>query len=135
MGERRYIALPAHPDYGRPVRVIQQVEEEEQRWCLIEDPAHPGFHYQMLASWLSACPPGVAKPATEDNQLVLPLSALDKLVQMLLSKNQQWRADQNDRVCERPQRAAVGATSARSQNTTEHLPLFCYPQAGRRNKP
>jgi hypothetical protein len=40
-GEIGYIALPTHPNFGRPVKIIQQIQEGKQRWYLIEDLFHP----------------------------------------------------------------------------------------------
>jgi hypothetical protein len=96
VGETRYITLPTHPHYRHPVRVIRLLTEGERRRCLIEDLGHPGFHFQMLAQWLSAFPLSATKFQVDPAPIVLPLSALDKLVQLLLCKNQLGRADPND---------------------------------------
>lgn len=135
VGETRYIALPTHPHYGRPVRVIRQLTAREHTWCLIEDLTHPGFHFHLLAHWLSAFPQDAPKGQVDQAPIILPLGALDKLVQLLLGKHQQGRADQNDPAVEQTQCPPVAAVARCQPHPTEPLPLLYDPQADRRNTP
>jgi len=133
MGEIGYIVLPSHPNFGQPVRIIQQLEKGGQPWYLIEDLSHPGFHRQMLAHWLSPKPVSETTAQEEPDTLVLSLSALDKLVQMILRKNQRWRAEKNEPTSEQRACTDVVTTTSRKQNTAESLPLLHSPQPGRRD--
>jgi hypothetical protein len=55
--------------------------------CLVEDPEHPTFCYQLLARWLSAEPPPAAVSAeTSQRVIAVSLVALDRFVQLLLDK-------------------------------------------------
>jgi hypothetical protein len=128
-----YIALPTHPNFGRPVRVIQQIHEGEQRWYLIEDLSHPGFHMQILAHWLSPTPVKETESQLEQATIVLSLSALDKLVQMILRKDQRWRAEKNESASGQRECADVAAAASRKQDTTESLSLLHGPRPGRRH--
>jgi len=135
VGETRYIALPTHPHYGHPVRVIRQLTEKEHTGCLIEDLTHPGFHFHILAHWLSALPQGATKGQVDQAPIILPLAALDKLVQLLLGKHQQGRADHHDPAVEPTQCTPVAAVASCQPNPTQPLPLLYDPQADRRNTP
>ena len=135
VGETGYIAMPTHPQYGQAVRVIRQFQADHRIWYQIEDVAHPGFSVQILASWLSASP--VSAPVTEPNQafIVLPVSALDKLVQMILSQNQLWRVDHHDASDERAGPAAVDADPPGEPPSPEPPSVLHGPQPDRRPMP
>jgi hypothetical protein len=133
VGGIAYIALPTHPNFGSPVRVIQQTQEGEKCWYLVEDLSHPGFHMQMLGHWLSAKPIGETESQLEQAAIVLSLTALDKLVQMILRKNRQWRAVKDEPAVEQTECTHLAAITGRKQNATESLPLLHRPQSNRRH--
>jgi hypothetical protein len=133
VGGIAYIALPTHSNFGSPVRVIQQIQDGKRLWYLIEDPLHTGFHMRMLAHWLSATPVEETESLLDRTAVVLPLSALDKLVQMILGKNRQWRAEKDEPAAEQTTGTHLAAISSGEQDATEPLPLLHDPQPGRRH--
>jgi hypothetical protein len=127
----QYVVLPGHPFYGCPVRVLKHTAG----YCTIEDPAHPGFRYEMLASWLSASPPPPQAPsiATHD-PIPLSLSALDRLVQIIVLKDQQTKDSADERASERGRPAHLGPTTSRTQNPVEGPTILSDTETDRRER-
>jgi hypothetical protein len=85
--EQLYVALPGHPLYGRLVSILRRRTTDTATHCLVEDPHHPTFCYQMLERWLGTEPPPPAVlPTAAPRALALSLVALDRLVQLLLAQ-------------------------------------------------
>jgi hypothetical protein len=114
---------------------VQQIQKEEQSYYLIEDLAHPGFKIELLAHWLSPKPVEASKPLQKPAPLVLSVSALDKLVQMIVRKNEPWRADKNEPATEPAAGSPVAATASGKQAATESCALLHRPQTTRRHTP
>src|SRR5271166_4229608 len=55
--EERFVALPGHPWYGRRVQILGRRRTATSIRCIIQDGAHPGFHYQVPERWLLSSPP------------------------------------------------------------------------------
>jgi len=134
VGETRYIAWPSHPQFGSAVRVFRQFQADNQTWCLLEDLSHPGFQIQIKAQWLSSTRPSEPQPQAKQSPIILPLSALDKLVQMILSKNQLWRVDKDDEAIAQSESTPVASTATRKQITNKPLSLLHGTQPDRRDK-
>ena len=47
--EEMFVTLPGHPFYGRLVRILGSRKSTGWTRLIIEDPAHPGFHYQLVS--------------------------------------------------------------------------------------
>ena len=63
---------------------------------MIEDVLHKGFHYEISECWLSLVPPPPKITLLKANTPVyISISALDKMVQMILTKQQIWRAKED----------------------------------------
>ncbi len=82
----RYVTLPGHPFYGSQVTVVGQRTDSTNQRCIIEDPAHPGFHYPIPERWLSNTPPPKTESLPVQEPVALPLPVLDRMVQMILTK-------------------------------------------------
>jgi len=124
--------LPGHPFYGRSVRVVARRTARTYTLCVIEDPEHPGFHHHLYNSWLSTSPPPEPVSVSGQESLALPLSALDKMIQMILIKNRRGRDRENDSSVEGESRKDLGADPASEQKATEQTPLLSGTQTGGR---
>src|SRR5579875_1934244 len=83
---QKYVVLPHHPLYGCLVTILRRQVATTYVKCTVEDPAHPGFRYQIREYWLSSSAPPLPPISPTPEQVVcLPLSALDKMVQKLLT--------------------------------------------------
>ena len=79
--DQQYVALPGHPFYGRSVQVVGRRVSRTYTRCIIEDPAHPGFHYHIFERWLSISPPPPEpNVVTAQTPIAISLVALDNLV-------------------------------------------------------
>jgi len=72
---QKYVVLPHHPLYGCLVTIIRRQVATTYVKCTIENPAHPGFRYQIREYWLSSIQP----PS-------LPISPIGKLPSLSLKK-------------------------------------------------
>jgi hypothetical protein len=123
------VALPGHPFYGCPVRVLKHTAG----YCTIEDPAHPEFRYEILASWLSASPPPPQAPSIAiHDPIVLSLSALDRLVQIIVLKDQQAKDSVDERTSESSRPAHLGPTATRTQNPVKGPTILSDTETDRR---
>jgi hypothetical protein len=91
--DERYVILPGHPFYGQRFKVLSRHNHKTYVRCVIETPQQPGFQYQIMERWLSANPPSLS--AQSSVVLALPLSTLDKMVQMILTITQKGQALNN----------------------------------------
>jgi hypothetical protein len=125
----QYVVLPGHPFYGCPVRVLKHTAG----YCTIEDPAHPEFRYEMLVSWLSASPPPPQAPSIAmHDPIPLLLSALDRLVQIIVLKDQQMKDSANERASESSRPVRLGPTTTRTQNSVEGPTILSDTEPDRR---
>jgi hypothetical protein len=124
-----YVVLPGHPFYGCPVRVLKHTAG----YCTIENSAHPGFRYEMLASWLSASPPPPQAPsmATHD-PIALSLPALDRLVQIIVLKDQATKDSADERANESSRPVHLGPAATRTQNPVEGPTILSDIETDRR---
>ena len=82
----KYVVLPHHPLYGCLVRILKRQVATTYIKCTIEDPAHPEFRHLIYESWLSSSPPPpLPNSPTPEKAICLSLSALDTMVQRLLT--------------------------------------------------
>jgi hypothetical protein len=78
------------------VSILRCRTTETTTYCLVEDPQHPTFCYQILKRWLCTDPPPPAPSHDAAEQAItLSLIALDRFVQLLLTQ-QSLLADEND---------------------------------------
>jgi hypothetical protein len=134
--DEQYVALPGHPFYGRRVQVVGRRVSRTYTRCIIEDPAHPGFHYHIFERWLSTSPPPPEPPpVTAQTPIAISLFALDNLVQMIVTKIPKRRNSDDTPSDERNQPTDLGATAEQTQDPTQRTPLLPGPEAGRRNSP
>ena len=83
---QKYVVLPHHPLYGGLVTIRKRRLATTYVDCTIEDPTHPGFRYHIREYWLSSTqPPPLPISPTPEEAICLPLIALDKMVQRLLT--------------------------------------------------
>jgi hypothetical protein len=133
--EEQYVVLPGHPFYGRRVQVLGRRVSQTCTRCIIEDPAHPGFHYHMFERWLSTSPPPEPDAVTAQMPIAISLIALDNLVQMMISKTPKRRHSNDIPDDERIKSKDMGTTAERLQSPTQRTPLLPGPEAGRRDSP
>jgi len=127
--DKRYVTLVGHPWYGQPVRVVAYRGGQQERYGLIEDPAHPGFHTSLLEQWLSTSQPPAQPPPTPAGQPVcLSLRALDKMVQLILTQNQFWKATHDDTQQQSYPGPDLGAASPTATKPTGPTALLLGPQ-------
>jgi len=83
---QKFVVLPHHPLYGCLVNILKRRIATTYVDCTIEDPTHPGFRYHIRECWLSSTqPPPLPISPTQNEGICLQLSALDKMVQRLLT--------------------------------------------------
>jgi hypothetical protein len=129
--DEQYVVLPGHPFYGCPVRVLKHTAG----YCTIEDPAHPEFRYEILANWLSPNPPPpqALSIATHD-PISLSLPALDRLVQIIVLKDQPMKDSANERANESGRPVHLGPTATRTQNPVEGPTILSDTETDRRER-
>jgi hypothetical protein len=132
--DERFVILPGHPFYGRRVQVLGRRSSRTYTRCIIEDPAHPGFHYHILERWLSTSPP-LARPVpiAAHCPIWLSLPALDRMVQMILTKDQARGEREHDPLIERDDGTGVDTAATEEQGTARRDALLPGPEAGRRD--
>jgi hypothetical protein len=116
-----YVVLPGHPLYGRCVPIVRRRTTATATHCLIADPDHPTFCYQILARWLSTQPPPPAVPsAAAPRALVVSLVALDRLVRFIGAKHPgPPTSAPHDSLPTVSNRSALGPASRRAQSPTQ----------------
>lgn len=126
----RYVTLPGHPFYGHQVTVVGQRTYSTDQRCIIEDPSHPGFYYHIPERWLSNTPPLKTESLLVQEPVALPIPALDRMVQMILTKQQIWRARED----EQPGSERYLATDRREeQASAASEAVLAGPGTSRRN--
>jgi hypothetical protein len=132
--EESFVVLPSHPFYGCRVRVISKQEAKTYTLCVIEDPRHAGFHYQLNQRWLAHDPPN-NKPVPDKNEqksISLPLPALDKMVQMILIKNRKGRDRKDDSSIGEGNGTDLGQTAEAEQNAVCQPSVLSGTETARR---
>ena len=139
----KYVVLPHHPLYGCLVTILRRQVATTYVKCTIEDPAHPGFCYQIREYWLSSCAPPLPPISPMPEKAVcLPLSALDKMVQRLSATPYFRRIMDDDQADQttiptqsRCQSASddLAPTSSKQPDATEQSPLLPGAQPCRRD--
>lgn len=131
-----YVSLPGHPLYGQRVQLTHYEPAATARFCLIEDPVFPNFHYQIKATWLSSTPP-LPISASEFKQLSIriALSALDRMVQVILIHSQNWRASEDEQSIDREYRSDLESVSGSEQTNASRAPLLPGVTESRRHSP
>jgi len=72
-------------------------------------------------------------PGSEKESLTLPLSVLDKMVQMILIKNSRGKETKDDSSAQEGNRTGLGANPATEQNATGQKPVLSGTQKGGRD--
>ncbi len=99
---QKFVVLPHHPLYGCLVTIIKRRVATTYVDCTIEDPAHPGFRYHIREWWLSSTqPPPIPISPTQHKAICLRLSALDTMVQRLLTTPYFRRITDDEQACHR----------------------------------
>jgi len=104
------------------VSIIRQCTTATATHCLIEDPDHPPFCYQILKQWLSIQPPPLAipSPAAPRQLSSISLVALDRLVQLLRAKHSgRMTSTPHDFAPTPASGSALGSTPCRTPNATQ----------------
>jgi hypothetical protein len=132
--EEQYVVLPGHPFYGRRVQVLDRRSSRTYTRCIIEDPAHLGFHYHIPERWLSTSPP-LPEPVSVAAQhpIWLSLPALDRMVQLILTKDQARGDREHDQLVERYDCSDLDRASTEEQDTARRASLLPGTEAGRRD--
>jgi hypothetical protein len=134
--EEQFVSLPGHPFYGRQVTILERRTSGTYTRCVIEDPAHLGFHYHIPERWLSTSPPPPEPTRTTAHcPICLPLPALDRMVQIILIKDRTGRARGDDSPDERDRSRDLGKTATQAQSTAQRASLLPGSEAGRRDLP
>lgn len=134
--ELMYVALPGHPLYGRQIRVVKRRISKTYTNCQIEDPGKPGFSYQIRAMWLSLSPPPPKiSPILSCAPIYLPLSALDRMVQMILTQSQARRMEEDDEPNEHGRSQDLGSIAGQEQEDVQRAALLPGSETGRRYSP
>ena len=114
---QKYVVLPHHPLYGCLVAIITRRIATTYVNCTIEDPAHPGFRYHIRECWLSSTqPPPLPISPTPNAGICLRLTALDKMVQRLLT-TPYFRRINDDEPTDHP----IEASDPDTRGTPVHL--------------
>lgn len=140
-----FVVLPSHPLYGRSVTIIARRVRTTYVDCTIETLARPGFPYHIRECWLSSTAPPPSPGATSPSSAIcVRLSALDKMVQQLLTTAYFRRISHDepadtppalpDRVTRSPA-ADLESTASDQQSTAPTAPVLPGPSKGRRNLP
>lgn len=140
---QKYVVLPQHPLYGCLVSIIRRQVATTYVKCTIEDPAHPGFRYQIREHWLSSSPPPpLPISPTPEEAICLPLSALDTMVQRLLTTPYFRRIKDDEHICHAhdvsqslsgPASGDLAPTSSEQPDATPASPLLPGAQTSRRD--
>ena len=113
----------------------KRIRKAEVR-CIIEDPDRPGFHYQIPERWLSEQPPPENKPVAVQDPVYLSMAALDRMVQMILTKKQAWRAAEDEPIGEQPSsRPDLGTDAGEKQGALLPEAILPGTHQSRRKKP
>src|SRR5579875_1060443 len=81
-----FVVLPTHPLYGQRVTIVARRVRTTYVDCTIDALARPSFPYHICECWLSAmAPSSTPRAAPPLSAICIRLSALDKMVQQLLT--------------------------------------------------
>ncbi len=133
--ENKYFAYPGHPLYGRQVTVVGRRTTKTEIRCVVEDPARPGFHYQIPARWLSDQPPPENKPVSALEPISLPIASLDRMVQMILTKQSIWRAEEDEPIGQRNGEQHLGTAAGEQQDSAAAKALLPGARTSWRDAP
>jgi hypothetical protein len=129
-----FVVLPHHPLFGRRVTILSRHPSATSVRCIIEDPAVPGFRYVIPERWLAPSSPSEASPPPPTlRSITLPLSALDKMVQLILHTQPPRRASANEPASTRDDLADRDPTPSDDQNQPARPALSPRPDPARRH--
>jgi len=140
---QKYVVLPHHPLYGYFVTIVVRRVATTYVDCTIEDSAHPGFRYHIHEGWLSSTqPPPLPISPTPNQAICLPLLALDKMVQRLLT-TPYFRRIMDDEQADHGQSSAhafpaaapvhLGPTAAKKPNAAHQSSFLPSTRKSRRD--
>jgi hypothetical protein len=133
--EEYFVALPGHPLYGQKVQVLSRQRTSTYTRCVVETAALAGFRYQVPERWLSMTqPPTEPAPESRQQVIVLPLQALDRMVQMVLTKSEMEEA-RNDEADRRQRQTNLDTTARYPARPTQRTPLLPGMEPGGRDTP
>ncbi|TMD30345.1 MAG: hypothetical protein E6J04_12880 [Chloroflexi bacterium] len=137
------MVLPSHPLYGQKVIIVARRVRTTYVDCTIESSARAGIPYHIRECWLSSTTPSPGA-AAQASAICVRLSALDKMVQQLLTTPYFRRISHHepadtpstlpDRVPRSPA-ADLEATASGEPRTAPRAPVLPGPGKGRRNLP
>src|SRR5579871_4996909 len=140
---QKYVVLPHHPLYGCLVTIITRRVATTYVNCTIEDPACPDFRYHIRECWLSLTPPPPLPISPTPNEgICLRLTALDKIVQKLLTTPSFSRINDdeptdhpiaNSDPSTRSTPANLGSTSPDEPSATGKSPFLSGTRKSRRD--
>lgn len=141
----KFVVLPHHPLYGHVVKTLERRVRRTYVDCMIEEPTQPGFRYHIHECWLSSTPPLCLPDAPTPNEAIcIRLSALDKMVQNLLTTSYFRRISHDEQACHptpvsdpatRSAPADLEPTSADQPHSAPASALLPGTRTGRRNLP
>ena len=134
--EGMYVSLPGHPLCGQRVRVTKYERAAKAHFCLIQDPLHPDFQYQIKATWLSDSPPlFVSSEELRRSAVALAVVALDRMVQRVLVHRPEWRIEQDEQSVQSGSRPDLGTAAGARAAEIVRTAILPGPETGRRHTP
>jgi hypothetical protein len=125
LSDEWYVSLPGHPLYGQRVQLTHYEPAATARFCLIEDPLFPDFHYQIKVTWLSSTPPlPISASEFKQPSIRISLPGLDRMVQVILIHSQNRRASEDEQSIDREYRSDLEPTSGSEQTDASRTPFF-----------
>ena len=141
----KFVVLPHHPLYGRVVKTVQRRVRRTYVDCTIEEPTQPEFRYYIHECWLSSTPLlSLPNAPTPNEAICVRLSALDKMVQKLLTTSYFRRISHDEQACHpapvsdpatRSAPADLEPTSADQPRSAPASAFLPGTRKGRRNLP
>ena len=140
-----FVVLPSHPLYGQRVTLVACRVRTTYIDCTIEASARPDIPYHIRECWLSStAPPSSPGEVSPSSTICVRLSALDKMVQQLLTTAYFRRISHDepadtpstlpDRITRSPA-ADLEATASGEPCTAPPVPVLPGPSKSRRNLP
>ncbi len=141
----RFVVLPSHPLYGQRITIVARRVRTTYVDCTIEASARPDIPYHIRECWLSStAPPSSPGEVSPSSTICVRLSALDKMVQQLLTTAYFRRISHDepadtppalpDRITRSPA-ADLESPASDQQSTAPTAPVLPGPCKGRRNLP
>ena len=95
--------------------------------CIVEDDMHKNFHYEIPECWLSKTPQ--LPKAMVNTSIYISLVALDNMVQMILTKQQIRRAEEDVQIQNNANCAYLGSDTHEEQRSDQSDDLLPSTQS------